>query len=114
MAGAGGGQAGFIATGRAYVRFALAHPALFRLMMAMQGPVILEGAGPCDSGLAELRANIAALAPRDTPEAERRVMAVQAWSLVHGLAMLMLDGQLPHDEALIDAAVKIPFAPSMA
>ena len=112
MAGAGGGQAGFIATGRAYVRFALAHPALFRLMMAMQGPVILEGAGPCDSGLAELRANIAALAPRDTPEAERRVMAVQAWSLVHGLAMLMLDGQLPHDEALIDAAVKIPFAPS--
>jgi AcrR family transcriptional regulator len=31
FSGAGGGKAGFLATGRAYVAFALANPALFRL-----------------------------------------------------------------------------------
>jgi hypothetical protein len=37
------------------------------------------------------------------PEADR--LALQAWSLVHGLAMLMLDGQVSRDEALIDQVV---------
>jgi len=35
---AGGGAAGFSASGRTYVRFALAHPALFRLMFSQGNP----------------------------------------------------------------------------
>ena len=35
---AGGGPSGFAETGRAYVRFALAHPALFRLIFAHGEP----------------------------------------------------------------------------
>ena len=36
MAASGGGQTGFEATGRAYIRFALSNPSLFRLMMKTQ------------------------------------------------------------------------------
>ena len=36
---AGGGPAGFAETGRAYIRFALAHPALFRLIFTQGAPV---------------------------------------------------------------------------
>ena len=34
-----------------------------------------------------------------------QAIALQAWSLAHGLAMLMIDGQVPVDDALIDAVV---------
>lgn len=113
---AGGGKAGLIATGRAYVRFALAHPALFRLMMnraAESGGFPLappgEGVTPRIRGLALLRENIALIGPRDIPEAERLVLAARAWSQVHGLAMLILDGLLPPSDALIEAVVTAPF-----
>ena len=50
-----------------------------------------------------LRRNAAVEAARLGGDADLR--AVQAWALVHGLAMLMLDGRLPPDESLIDAAI---------
>lgn len=103
---AGGGARGFEATGRAYVRFALDNPALFRLMTSRLG----EG-GECDdgprpeSGLGLLRSNIAALLPTGTGADMQRVHAVRSWATVHGLAMLMLDGQIAADEMLIDHVV---------
>lgn len=45
-----------------------------------------------------------ALAASDEPEDTPRVM-VQAWALVRGLAMLILDGKLPPDDTLIDAII---------
>ena len=33
------------------------------------------------------------------------VLSMRAWGLVHGLAVLMLDGLIPSDEHLIDAAI---------
>ena len=103
---AGEGVAGFDATGRVYVRFALANPALFRLMMvnARDGPVI-DGQTDRAKGLSLLRRNIAALATPGTSAQVQRVRAVQSWAIVHGLAMLILDGQVPPDDALIDAVV---------
>ena len=94
---AGGGPAGFDATGAAYVRFALANPALFRLMFSNPTPVdrLREPSGSSDA-MALLLANTARLAP---PEGDTRLMALQAWSLAHGLAMLMLDSQVPTDDA---------------
>lgn len=100
----GGSVAGFAATGRAYVRFALANPALFRLIFAspalsarvIPGEVEFEAA-------ALLQANAARAAARNGGGVE--VHAVQAWALVHGLAMLMLDGQLPPDPNLIDRTI---------
>lgn len=94
-------EEGFAATGRAYVRFALAHPALFRLIFAYARPEGATAFGP-SAPARMLQANAAALT---ADPAEARRLVVQAWALVHGLAMLMLDGQLPPDEGLIDAAV---------
>jgi AcrR family transcriptional regulator len=98
---AGGGVAGFSATGAAYVRFALAHPALFRLIFA--NPTAHPGEANEDDAMTFLRANAAALAAESNGDA--RVVALQAWAIAHGLAMLILDGQVPADEALIDRVV---------
>lgn len=107
QAAAGGGVAGFDATGRTYVRFALAHPALFRLMLARTREDALgDPEDICISGLGLLRQNIATLAEPGTSNEEQRVRAVYAWAVVHGLAMLMLDGQVPAEDALIDKVVK--------
>lgn len=103
---AGGGRAGFDATGRAYVRFALDNPALFRLMTASaREPGVVDPATGEITGLGLLRRNVAALAAPGTSEHTQRIRAIQSWAMVHGLAMLMLDGQVPHDDSLIDCAV---------
>lgn len=93
---AGGGAAGFAATGRAYVRFALAHPALFRLTFT-HGEY---AAAPTHSSDAASRLLRRYAEQFGGPDAER--LTLQAWAVAHGLAMLMLDGRLPHDDALID------------
>ena len=103
---AGGGVAGHDATGRVYVRFALANPALFRLMTvsAREGPTMDSCSGHV-TGLDLLRRNVAALAASSTSKDAQHVRTVQSWALVHGLAMLMLDGKVPPDESLIDRVV---------
>ena len=107
MAQAGGGRSGFDAVGRTYVRFALANPTLFRLMMTAPVDSCAPLAALGQDVLAKkiLMDNIAALAPVEASQAEQRVFALRAWSIVHGLAMLMLDRQVPTDDALIDAVV---------
>ncbi len=94
---AGGGAAGFAETGRAYVRFALAHPALFRLMFTRGAPS--AKAEEPDPARALLTANSRALA-RDPARSER--LALQAWSIAHGVAMLMLDGRIPAEDSMIE------------
>lgn len=106
-ADAGYGVQGFNASGRTYVRFALKHPALFRMIMS-HTPQVDHFAANTDavsSPMRWLRSSVAALAPEDaTPEQLRRA-ALRAWSRVHGLAMLMLDGQVSVDDALIDDVI---------
>jgi AcrR family transcriptional regulator len=101
---AGGGQAGFLASGMAYVRFAVDNPALFRLVFgAVQGCDPLDA--PIDSvasAMRGLRQDIEALMPADMPVAGRKAAALHAWALVHGLAQLVLDGQIPVDWRLIE------------
>ncbi|HMN71365.1 MAG TPA: TetR/AcrR family transcriptional regulator [Rhodoblastus sp.] len=93
---AGGGTA-FCATGAAYVRFALKNPALFRLMFS--GPAM---ASRQSDAATFLRANATALAPAGV---DPKVFALRAWSVAHGLAMLMLDGLAPADDAMIDRVI---------
>lgn len=99
---AGGGLAGFGATGAAYVRFALRHPALFRLIFAHPAPPGFANNPLADDAMCMLRDNAAAAAPAGS---DPQVFALRAWSLVHGMAMLMLDGQVTVDDATIDAVV---------
>ena len=95
----GGGAAGFVETGRAYVRFALAHPALFRLVFA-HGEPVLDKSDPASDLLHDATVE---LTGSDGPQAQR--LALQAWSLGHGIAMLMLDKRIPPDDALIDQLI---------
>ena len=96
---AGGGAAGFAATGQAYVRFALDNPALFRLTFAhgnhAQGSMIAE-----DEAWRLLRSYAESFAGAD---AQR--LQLQAWAVAHGLAMLMLDGLIPADDKLIVSVI---------
>lgn len=109
MAGAAPGFDAFNAMGRAYVMFALDHPSLFRLMMAApgRGPVAVPppSVGGGADGMQILVNAIDSVFGADAPPHLREVRRLKAWSLVHGLAMLMLDGQVPADVALIDAVV---------
>jgi AcrR family transcriptional regulator len=75
--------------GEAYVSFALAHPQRFRLMF---GGVLPMGkyAELQEAASATYRALVEAF--KDLPRPE--VAAAAAWSLVHGLANLLLDGHL--------------------
>ena len=101
----GGGVAGFNATGAAYVRFALSNPALFRLIFANPASVEHQPHDHGDDAMTFLRANAAMLAEGKGGDAQ--VIALQAWALVHGLSMLMLDGQVPMDDALIDRVISV-------
>lgn len=99
---AGGGRAGFTATGRAYVRFALANPGLFRLTYA-QAPSPRSPLQEGDLAAELLMANARMLSQGDEDKAQR--LALQAWAVAHGLAMLMLDGRIPAEDALIDRLI---------
>ncbi len=83
------------AIGAAYVAFAHAHPALFRLMFGRA----LARAGANSELAAAARAAYAMLAetlrgdPTRTAGAPEDALA--AWALVHGLATLLIDGALP-------------------
>lgn len=99
---AGGGSEGFAATGRAYVRFALAEPALFRLAFT-HADLVENPLAASDPASRLLRANTLKLASGDPQRA--KTLALQAWSVAHGLAMLMLDGRIAPDDALIDAVI---------
>jgi AcrR family transcriptional regulator len=96
---AGGGGAGFAATGQAYVRFALDNPALFRLAFThgdhAGGSMIAN-----DEAWQLLRTYAESFAGTDA-----RRLQLQAWAVAHGLAMLMLDGLIPADDKLIKSVI---------
>ena len=100
-AGAGGGTDAFSAVGCAYVRFALANPGLFRLTFTYPG--IDVGDPTSDAAASLLHDHALALAHGD--ERQARIVALRAWALVHGLALLMLDGRVPPNDALIEATI---------
>jgi AcrR family transcriptional regulator len=75
----------------AYVQFALERPALFRIMFGE----------PCDRDNDERVAATAAVSlylreivERSFPQADAEALATAIWALVHGLALLHLDGKL--------------------
>ncbi len=107
MASAGGGQEGFDASGLAYVRFALANPALFRLMSRASSSVPRYGDTE-NPAMQELLSNVATLLPKDATERQQQIRALQAWSVVHGITMLVLEGRLPDDDELIMAVIRTP------
>lgn len=102
-------QAMFQRAGQAYVRFARDHAALFQLMFGRfpaqgRSPELVETSEAAFSGLIGLAALHAGL-PLDHPAV--RVRALAAWSFVHGLSHLVLDGQLDKFGEDIDTLVDV-------
>ncbi|MDC9822587.1 TetR/AcrR family transcriptional regulator [Devosia sp. ZB163] len=81
----------FGAMAEAYVKFALAHPRLYRLMFSAElgqfGDPDLRRAADAAYG------SLALAAAKEDPERPGEA-AISAWAFVHGLSMLLLDGQL--------------------
>jgi AcrR family transcriptional regulator len=107
------------AMGRAYVRFGVDHPALIRVIFSP----LLETLDPRPEALVEagdrafdtLRRGVRAALSPDATEEKVALGAFSAWSSVHGMVTLWLDGPLRHSLpekgrrgaflALADAAV---------
>jgi len=95
----GRGRIGFQAMGKAYVQFAVAHPSHYRVMFGR----FIESAAKDDHFLTEAKAAfqvlVDALVEQQSAGDIRRDDAVLmgrfVWALVHGTAMLVIDGQLP-------------------
>lgn len=84
-----------VATGRGYISFAVAEPGLFRTAFVRPAAPEPERAqrpddpfGLLSRGLDEL-VKVGYLAPESRPTAE-----FAAWSAVHGLALILIDGEL--------------------
>ncbi|MCA9656758.1 MAG: TetR/AcrR family transcriptional regulator [Myxococcales bacterium] len=102
------------AYGVAYVRFAVDNPVLFRVMFTAEldaaegveaGHVVDKGGEEGDeAGAFELLVESAAALIDDGDDP--REAALAAWSLPHGLAMLVLDGRIPPAEAATPAQVE--------
>jgi AcrR family transcriptional regulator len=107
FARAGGGKPGFVATGRAYVRFALDNPALFRLIFSNppKQDLMASAQETVPEAFRMLRENAASLVPPGASANLVNLAALNAWAKVHGLAVLLLDGQVPIDDELIDAVI---------
>jgi hypothetical protein len=77
---------------------------LFRLMFSYAQPEDLLDASPdkVPAAMRGLREDIAELMPHGWTDAQRKAAALHAWALVHGLALLVLDRQIPADWPLIE------------
>ena len=98
----GGGRAGFEAMGEAYLQFAVGHPSHYRVMF---GRFVESGARDpelIEEAEAAFKALVDALVEQQRDGSVRDddpVMLAQfVWSVTHGIAMLVIDGQLRHGD----------------
>jgi len=106
----GKGQRGFEAMGEAYVRFALQNPWHYRMMFASgfdadaSDPALVEDGTNAFQVLVDalVEQQRQGLVRRDDPQA----LANFIWALVHGIAMLALDGPLQHKGVDVEALTR--------
>jgi len=108
--GAGKGRPGFDAMGGAYVRFAVQNPWHYRVMFG--SGVELDSANPelLEEGTAAFGALVGALVEQQAQHLVRpdepQTQAHFVWALVHGIAMLAIDGSLQHQGADVAALTR--------
>jgi AcrR family transcriptional regulator len=98
----------FIGAGHGYVRFARQNPALFRLMFSRFTPSNTHNAELNDTATlaySVLKAGVATMRGVSIDDPAVAVAALHAWSIVHGLSHLILDGQIKESDAALEALV---------
>jgi AcrR family transcriptional regulator len=109
----GGGREPFEAMGMAYVRFAVAHPSHYRVMFggflgAHRDPALVaEGTGAFQ---ALVDAIVALQHSGEMRQDDPMQMARFIWALVHGIAMLAIDGQIEHQGAQVEDVARFALA----
>jgi len=85
------------ALGRGYVLFAVENPTFLRLMFGPEIPqksAYPELLAAAEAAFAALAGATDAVAAKRDASADGRIAALAAWSIVHGLANLLIDGQI--------------------
>jgi len=107
-------RAQFRESGVAYVVFAVKNPNLFRVMFGPQVREVeshpglqeaAEAAFAVVQGLVERSQEVRAVRDEDS-----RAVGISAWALVHGIAMLCVDGQLGQDSQNVEEAERLAYA----
>jgi AcrR family transcriptional regulator len=97
----------FTLLGRAYVRFALDHPNLFKLMFSAElGSRADQSDIEGSQSFTLLRESLAALLPASRVSSRNSVIEASAWSMVHGLSLLLIEERLPVPRSDHDAFVE--------
>lgn len=111
VAGWGAGAwEGFEAMGLAYIRFAVANPSHYRVMFGgfVKGhtdPDLVEEATGAFQALVDA---IVALQQAGTLRADDPLQLARViWALVHGVAMLAIDGQIDHQGATVESVAHL-------
>jgi AcrR family transcriptional regulator len=100
-----GGREPFEAMGMAYVRFAVTNPSHYRVMFGgfVKGETDTEFVAEATGAFQALVDAIVALQRSGDVRADEPLRLAQyIWALVHGIAMLGIDGQLEHQGASIE------------
>ena len=94
-----GGRAGLDAMGLAYVQFAVTHPSHYRVMFGGPPATRKPRPEPVDGSTDAFQVLVDAIVAEQAAGRIRRedpqALAFYIWSMVHGVAMLALDGLLP-------------------
>ncbi len=106
------------AIGRAYVRFAFDDPARFTLMWRPELRTLEDDSPVDEAGLASYQVLVDEIAAGQNAgeivDGDVGLLSLSAWSAVHGLATLMVDGPLrgqvlswAHAEPMVDAVLEL-------
>jgi hypothetical protein len=94
----GRGRDGFEAMGLAYVQFAVAHPSHYRVMFGRFVESCSKDATFVQEATAAFQVLVESIVEQQQAGLVRRddplILARFIWSVVHGIAMLAIDGQL--------------------
>ena len=106
----GVGNLALLPYGEAYVAFAQANPALYRLMFGEGFPEVSQYSGAIRD-LRQRSFEIMKLSLQERlPEAQVPIAALFLWSLVHGLGLLLIDGKVmasPVPKDLVHQVLKL-------
>ena len=107
---AGKGRAGFEAMGTAYVVFAREHPWHYRVMFGSGFELDATDAELRQEGTASFRVLLDALVEQQqqglVKPGDPQTQANFVWAVVHGVALLAIDGSFEHQGADVDALTR--------
>jgi AcrR family transcriptional regulator len=110
-------QSQLLAAGLGYVDFARDNPALFKLMFTSERTCVTNShfKSATRDAFLQLVSDVGAVIesdPESTPEGKMAVSA--SWSMVHGIASLMISGRLPYSAMLSTEAADAVLAEIMS